>query len=294
MHSRLLFCLLLCFAATGQGQSPSTTATQRFEFLPGGLLFAPLSANVQEPRMGLRKELGSSRMKLDIGATLDLLQVSFDPAGHSRLRLGAELFTYALTTSAQGLRLQVDAVDGFFGGHIVFRRDLGPDVLSLRLRLLHLSAHLVDGHFSLSTGEWRDNRLPLPFTRDFGELLAAYTFPAAGMPLTLYSGLSYAAFVRPALIKRLGTLHGIEVNTADRLGTLFGKTSELYLACHLTVAGVPAYTGTTVAEAGIKLGAWEGSGVRVYVNYASGLDFFSEYYDERRAMWGAGFAFDIR
>jgi hypothetical protein len=116
------------------------TQQSRFTFLPGKLLLQPLTAYYQEPRVGLRKEMGNSRMKLDIGSSLDILEYSFSADSSKMLRLGADLFTYALTTNSEGFRLQVDAVDGFFGGHIVFQAGEERSRLSVRFRYLHLSA----------------------------------------------------------------------------------------------------------------------------------------------------------
>jgi hypothetical protein len=263
------------------------------QFLPGGTLFKPIVANPQEPRVGVRKEIGSSRLKLDIGSMLDFVQIPLNRSGTTNVRIGADFFTYALTTSAQGLRLQVDAVDGFFGGHIVMHTDQGERSLAIRLRLLHLSAHLIDGHFDNATGQWKNGQLPIPFTKDFGELVAAYTVPLGSTPLMVYSGVSYATLVRPTDVQRLMSLHGVEIRTPASFATAFGKAFELYGAYNLTLTGVPAYVGTNIIEAGLKFGTWDDIGVKFYINYVSGLEFFSQYYSVRRSMGGVGFTLDF-
>jgi hypothetical protein len=293
LTSRILFIavIVMCMLSTAYAQPSTPTDTSGFEFLPRGVVFPPLIANPQEPRVGVRKELGTSQLKLDIGSTVDLLEYTIND--HSRIRMGAELFTYALTTSAQGLRLQVDAVDGFFGGHITFQTETCNQVLTLRLRLMHLSAHLLDGHYDLAAGQWKDNRLPIPFTRDFGELLAAYGFPLKGISVLVYSGIDYATLVRPEDVQRLASLHGIQLDSGDKLGTAFGKPFAVYVADNLSFAGVPAYTGTNIAEVGVHFGSWSSTGLKLYVNYASGLEFFSQYYNVRRSQWGSGFTIDF-
>ena len=40
----------------------------------------------------------------------------------------------------------------------------------LRLRILHLSSHFIDGHFRLETTTWIDGQLPRPYSRDYAEL----------------------------------------------------------------------------------------------------------------------------
>ncbi len=289
----LLVLFLLCALANGWSQSQNTTVARTFEFLPAGVLFPPFAANADEPRIGIRKELASTRMKLDMGGTLDFLQYTFDDSACARLSLGAEIFALGLTTSAQGFRLQVDAIDGFYGGHILFRYDDGPRVYAARLRLMHHSAHLVDGHWNKATASWLNGKTPVAATQDFGELAAALTVPVAGMPLRIYSGAAYATLVRPGDIQRFSSLHGMELTTGERLGTAFGKPCEVYAAYNLTFAGVPAYVGTSVMEGGVKLGRWDGAGIKLYVNYVSGLEFFGQYFNERQEGWGAGFTLDL-
>lgn len=292
-HIALVLCFF-CSLAAGQDATTNPTEPQGLEFLPGAPLLPPLTANQQEPHVGLRKEIGSSRLKLDIGGSLDLLGYALDPDRSAQLRFGADFFTCALTTSFAGNRLQVDAVDGFFGGHIVYRAKAEKSALALRLRILHLSAHMVDGHIDPATETWRDNREPIPFTRDFGELMAAYSFSAGPIHVMPYAGLSYATLVRPEEINRWGALGGVEMNSGESTGRVFGKPFELYLADNLTVAGIPEWVGSNVFEVGAKFGTWEGSGMRVYLNYASGLELFSQYYNVRSNTWGIGFAFDVR
>ncbi|HEX9006923.1 MAG TPA: hypothetical protein VF889_06490 [Bacteroidota bacterium] len=289
----LLLLVLLSVLSDGWSQSQNTTVARTFEFLPAGTLFPPLAANADEPRIGIRKELASTRMKLDMGGTLDFLQYTFDDSASARLSLGAEIFALGLTTSAQGFRLQVDAIDGFYGGHVLFRLDDGPRVLAARLRLLHHSAHLVDGHWSNASGSWLNGRLPVATTQDFGELAGAFTVRVAGMPLRIYSGIAYATLVRPGDIQRVSSLHGLELNTGERLGAAFGKPCEAYAAYNLTLTGVPAYVGTNVLEGGVKFGLWDGTGIKLYVNYVAGLEFFGQYFNERQDGWGAGFTLDL-
>ena len=289
----LLFSLTCTITRIAVCQAPPPTHDEGFQFLPGGTLLKPLIANPQEPRVGVRKEIGTAQLKLDIGSMVDFVQFTANKSGTVRLRMGADFFTFALTTSAQGLRLQVAAVDGFFGGHIVMRADDGPRSLALRLRLMHLSAHLIDGNFDVATGQWKDGRMPIPFTRDFGELVAAYAFPIWTMPMLVYSGVVYATLVRPGDIKRIASIHGLEIRTDDQFPKVFGRPFAIYGAFNVTLAGVPAYVATNVIEAGVKFGGWDDIGLKFYVNYISGLDLFSQFYNVHRAMWGTGFTIDF-
>ena len=291
MRILTLVILLVLGALCSRAQTESLPRRAGTTFLPGGTLFPPLRADYQEPRTGVRKEAGTSRLKLDIGSSIDFLEYRTDTAG-SRLRLGADFFTYALTTSAQGLRLQVDAVDGFFGGHIVYAAPGDDGRLFIRLRLLHISGHLIDGHWDRSTMEWKDNKLPIPYTRDFGELTALYAWPGKALELSAYSGFSYATLVRPDNLSRYGTIHGIEIHTTGLTPSALGRPYSLYVADNLAVTGIPVCYGTNNMEFGVKLGEWNGTGIRLYGSYYHGLEVFSQYYYVRTDQWGIGFAFD--
>ncbi|MBI3195535.1 MAG: hypothetical protein HYZ34_13875, partial [Ignavibacteriae bacterium] len=132
-------------------------------FFPSGLNFMPFKANVAEARIGVFKFTETEEMKVDIGNTVDVFGYDI-PLSNIKLRVGADFFAYALTTGAQGLRLQIDAVDGFFGGNISFSQTTDSNIiLQSRLRILHRSAHLVDGHYVTPTHSWIDNLEPIPY-----------------------------------------------------------------------------------------------------------------------------------
>ena len=272
-------------------QTPRRTTASPWTFFPDKNLFPPLLAHYQEPRVGVRKQVGSANLKLDIGSTLDFLEYSF--AQDKKLRFGIDFFTYALTTTFEGARLQVDAVDGFFGGHILFHTFSKRRAFSLRLRILHLSAHFVDGHYDLDDNVWIDGRGPIPFTRNFGELVGAYEWITPGVSLMLYSGLNYAPHVAPEGIQRLSTIHGIQVHSDKLVSAVFGRPFNVFAADNFILSGASTYAGTNNLEFGMKFGEWSGNGLKLYVSYYSGLDIFSQYFDVRRSNWGVGFAFDF-
>ncbi|MEW6510166.1 MAG: hypothetical protein AB1428_04335 [Bacteroidota bacterium] len=282
----LILLALTLLARPAPGQQGDLAAGPAWTFLPGGAFVAPLTASEQEPRVGIQKEFGSSKLKLDIGSSIDVVEYR-DRA--NLIRLGFDFFTFALTTSAQGLRLQVDAVDGFFGGHVTFvpASEWGEGI-QLRLRILHQSGHLIDGHWDSNSGKWRDGKEPIPYTRDFGEFLAAYRWSWEDIAMRIYSGASYATLARPDDLARWGSLHGMEVYTTGLSGSLFDKPLIAYAAMHLALNGIPTYYVTERLEAGFKLGSWEGTGIRLHVSYRNGLEPFSQYYFVRREYWSGG------
>ncbi len=284
MGSNLIKLILLFLLSSATMRSQ----TDGFEFLPGETLFPPLLAHYQEPRTGLRKEIGSSRMKLDIGSMLEALEYRF-PESTSRLQLGIDFFTYALTTSNEGFRLQVDAVDGFFGGHLTFATGSENQFIT-RLRLLHVSAHFLDGHYDGTTSSWKGGRDPIPYTRDFGELIFAYNLDT--LTSRVYGGFGYATLVRPENIERFTYHLGAEFCHALG-GAVFGKPFNVFVAADLTISGIPEYQGTSNLEFGIKFGPMRKSGIKIYGGYYNGYEVFGQYYDVLTENWGIGFAFDF-
>ena len=265
---------------------PLTTALSqenpsRFSFFPDHVQFVPFLSNHEEPRVGIQQEIGSSRMKVGIGNMLDAIQYAWDG---DTLRWGVDFFVYALANDHKGFRLKIDAADGFFGMHFTLANG---SALKWRFRALHLSAHFVDGHFDEDLGVWDSGRPPIPFSRNYGELSAAYSFPA----VRLYAGASYAVVNKPAAIRRFAALCGSEVRLFDP--PYLHIAYHWYIAYHFALMGVPVYVGSNALECGIKIGEWTGKGLRVYLSYYSGLDNFGEYYDIRQEIWGVGFTFDF-
>ena len=213
------FTLLLALPhVTALGQEPPVPSSS--SFFPGGTLVVPYVGHMPEPVSGLRKEIGSSRMRLMIGAPLDVWELPLADDGSARFRVGIDFFVQALTTSSEGLRLQIDAADGCgSAGTSHPGGSFATPMLSLRLRILHLSGHMVDGHFDGETGTWKDGREPIPFTRDFGELSAAVSTSLSWLTVRGFAGASYATLIRPENIERWMLLGGFDLHTASLLSS---------------------------------------------------------------------------
>jgi hypothetical protein len=262
------------------------------ELFPKGIHFRPLFANQQEARFGVLYFTDNSNLKVDIGNSIDLVSIAF-PSCNSRLTFGADFFAYAYSTSFKGNRLQIDALDGFFGGNAVFSKKIENDRFITRFRIIHNSAHLVDGHFDQSIDKWIDNKKPIPFTKDFGELLFVHEKFINSVLLKYYGGVSYSTLIRPSDMKKYAFIVGTEISLLNALGKLTDKDNNLFIAYNFNLVGIPAYVGNNNIMLGNKFGAWYDKGLVIYINYYSGQNMLSEYYENKINKFGAGFLIDF-
>lgn len=263
-----------------------------FEFIPSGLHFQPLKGNNQEARLGLLYYTETSNLKVDIGNNIDLIGFSF-PGFKGRFTMGIEFMAYAYSTSYKGNRLQIDAVDGFFGGNGTFSKELENSRLFIRARIIHNSAHFVDGHYDLSLKSWINNQEPIPFTRDFGEILVAHDLAKKNYNLRYYAGGAYSTLIRPMDQKKYSLSAGTEFALENMFGKFFGKDENIFAAWHFELKGIPEYIGNNNLQLGLKFGQWRGKGLVFYLDYFSGSNMFSEYYKNRINRFGIGFNVDF-
>lgn len=264
---------------------------QEIELFPTGLHFLPFKANYQEARLGVLYYPNNGNLKVDLGNNVDLIKFSL-PEKEITLTLAVEFMGYALSTSYEGRRLQIDALDGFFGGNASFSKNFGGDKLISRFRIIHNSAHLVDGHWNTKKDNWINNDRPIPFTKDFGELSLGYILNPNFGYVRIYGTASYASLVRPNRLQKWSTYFGYELAFSDISGNILNKQTYLFLANQYNLIGLPDYKWNINTLLGIKFGKWNEKGVVFYLSYYSGSNPFSEYYSDRVNQFGIGFFVD--
>jgi hypothetical protein len=278
----ILFLLLITY---------SFPQSKKFELFPAGLNFIPLKANNQEARIGLIFFTENNNLKLDIGNNIDL--VNFNLSTKERLTAGIEFMAYALSTSYKGKRLQIDAIDGFFGGNLSYSNQFDWERILMRFRVIHNSAHLVDGHWDTGEGKWIDDYQPVPFAKDFAEYTFAYENESNFITLRGYSGFSYSFLIRPSNIKRLNLHSGFELALTKLLGSLLSEKENVFLAHHFILRGTAKFGGNNNSMLGVKFGDWKGKGILFYLSYYTGFDIFNAYYTRKVERFGIGFSVDF-
>ncbi|MFO7448359.1 MAG: hypothetical protein R6W90_18510 [Ignavibacteriaceae bacterium] len=271
--------------------SPQHAPVSGFEFLPPGLNFMPLKANNQEAKIGVLYHTATTNLKVDIGNNIDLFGYNF-PQSSARLTAGIEFLAYALSTSYKGNRLQIDAVDGFFGGNLSYSQISGDgDKVLVRLRIIHNSAHFVDGHYDAATKQWIDNLEPNPYTEDFGELTAGHQLNFNKTIFKYFGGFSYSTLIRPSDLNRYNFHAGFEL--AYPFGKLAGKDENIFLANYINTDGIGEYIINQQTMLGVKFGNWEEKGILLYLSYYTGGDIFGSYYKRKISKFAVGFSVDF-
>jgi len=286
--SKLTFFILLSALFAGSAYSQSDSSG--FKLFPTGNNFKPLLGNHQEARIGILYYTKNANLKVDIGNNIDLVSYSLPKM---RITAGIEFMAYALSTSYEGKRLQIDALDGFFGGNVSMSANYSSNRVLARLRIIHNSAHLVDGHYDRNLKTWIDDKEPIPYTRDFGEITLAHVVDFNPVEIKYYGSVSYSTLVRPSILKKYSYNAGYEIVLTDGLGKIWNEKLNLFTAYHFILAGVPEYRGSSNILFGAKLGEWEGKGFNLYISYYTGMNILSEYYNIHEDKFGIGFMVDF-
>lgn len=249
------------------------------------LLFEPVRASVYEPRVGAIIHAEDTRLRLDIGNAIDILR--FEPASLPALQwaLGAEFFTWTALRRTADFHFPVDAVDYLFG--IYASAVLAHDeqlALEGRLRVSHISAHLVDGSYEKATATWRNGQLPRVYSREFFELMLAARIDDVLRP---HLGVQYIYHIDPPDLGKFALQLG-----AEYMPRLAAHVHP-YIAYDLRLVHVGAFSAVHAAQVGARLGTRHGAGLNVFVVWYSGLGEHGEYHDQRFSWWGPGFTVEF-
>jgi hypothetical protein len=279
---KILWLIVLILSECVAGEADTT----RWELKPGKVDFPPFQASITEPRFGMSKSVATGTIKVDLGNSVDLIRLS---RGKDKIRervtaVGIDFFSYVRVTGWDGLRLQVDAIDGFFGGHITHTVPLNRCELQFRLRFLHLSAHYADGHYEQSAGQWKTNREPVPFTRDMADFTAAFRVG----DFRFYGLVEHAFHIRPSNQRRTWYQAGGEWF----LGHFGSRNLHPYVAQDVRRVGFESYSTNWSTILGLKWGEVYGSGINIFLRYYSGIGPYAEYSDIRTKEWSLGFSID--
>jgi Protein of unknown function (DUF1207) len=268
----MLFILLLISLS-------SIFAQEKLIIFPSNLLVQPFTANTLKPKLGFEFKNNKNELSLNIGSSIDLLHYQIDD--NAKLSFGADMFTYTLLRSQSDFHFPVDAVDYLFGFNFGYSRDN----YGARLRISHISAHFVDGHFNKDAAEWRDGRDPKVYSREFLEIISFYRINE----FRVYAGLTYIYSIDPTSIGTDQYQFGFEYFAKDLISSYLTP----YIAYDFRLINIYGYTGNNSLEAGLKYGYSEGRGFSVYLRYFAGYNIHGEYFDLKEKFTSFGFNLDL-
>ncbi|MHB9040763.1 MAG: DUF1207 domain-containing protein [Melioribacteraceae bacterium] len=252
-----------------------------FEYFPGDLSIHPFTANTLEPKLGFDFRLNSNQLWLNIGNSVDILQIK---KGYNTFSLGADLFTWTFLKKEDNFHFPVDAVDYLFGINLGYKRSAHNYSFGGRLRVSHISAHFVDGHFDGTQNQWKDGMKPRVYSREFVELLGFYKF----YNIRVYAGGTYLFHVDPVGIGRVTLQTGLEYFMKDFISSNLAP----YIAADGKLRTSDNRRNFSL-NIGLKFGKIEGRGLRLYYQYYNGYDINGEYYNLKREYSSLGINMDL-
>ncbi len=272
-----------------------------FDFFPSQLHFRPIKANYQEASLGFQHYAGTSDYKIDIGNTIDIAEFEYKK---TRFSLGAELMGYAFSTSYDQYLFQIDALDGLFSANAVF--SFSPNEENkyfLRYRILHNSAHFVDGYFLAKKEAVARNQIGT-FNRNFHEFTLSHEinsdvyfryYASAAFTIHAYTELNDPALHKSKLTNLKNQFYntGFEFVIKDILGSFIADSKNIFFNYHFNLDGAEEYFGNSNFMAGLKFGSWLERGVGFYASYYTGKDVFNKYFNNKVKRFGIGFFLDF-
>lgn len=275
---RKIFVVLLVFYIS------SLNGQTKVNLFPGKLNIQPFTANLLEPKLGSQFDMNNNELRLNIGNSLDLININ--SSSNNIWSIGADLFTFTLLRSETAFHFPVDAVDYLFGLNMGYKKVCGNgDEYGLRARISHISAHLADGHYDGNNNVWRNGHNPRVYSREFVELLPFYRF--SGM--RIYGGVTYIFHIDPVNLGKTNFQAGFdyfpEVTLLENIHPFVGYDIKL--------TDISKYKANNSIMAGIKFGYATGRGISLYYNYYSGNNFHGEYFDRPNEYSAIGFNLDL-
>lgn len=236
--------------------------------------FAAPMANPLEARVGSIAQFGDQTLRLDIGASIDLSEIFRDTVV-GWLRVGTDVMTYSRLRSEANFKLPVETIDFLFGFNAAWSAPHAP--LHARLRLGHISAHLVDGYAD-EAGTFTRQR-PFIFSREFAELLVGWTAGA----VRPYAGGTFVWSRLPRRAEPLIPQAGVDVRLP------LTTSLELRGGYDWKLLGVDGlYQGTHAAQLGVFVEMWNGRGILVSAYAYDGRSMHGMFFDQHDSYVGIG------
>ncbi len=256
---------------------------ERLEIFPDNLLIQPFTANIIEPKIGFLFHNNDNELRLDIGTSMDILRYKI--GRDKTISFGADLFTYTKLREEDNFHFPVEAVDYLFGINFGYLKQFENYKIGCRLRLSHISAHLVDGRFEKTNGKWLNNRLPRVYSREFVEV---FPFVSIGN-LRAYMGFTYIYHIDPSHLGKKNYQFGFDYYLVDLLANYITP----FVAYDQKYVKINNESWNKSLNVGIKLGKPNGKGISLYYHYYKGKSVHGEFYEYDKEYNAIGINLDL-
>jgi len=238
------------------------------------LLFKPLTANTFEPRVGALFQFGEKKLRLDIGTSLDLMNVY--QQYKDKINIGTDFFTFTRLRSEGNFKFPVETSDYFFGINGSYKTEISKLPFSVRFRLAHISSHLVDGLAIDSIFK----RRTFVYSREFVDLLAAVNVS----DFRLYVGSQYVFSTKPKTPNPINPQLGFDYNEP------INKWLRIIAGYDFKLVGINGvYSGVNTAQLGMMLQTEENIGILINLNAFQGKSIHGMFFMEEDSYIGLGF-----
>ncbi|MFH1050206.1 MAG: DUF1207 domain-containing protein [bacterium] len=258
-----------------------TTFLFTLQILPAQnkLLFTPLSANVFEPRVGAMYQFDDEKLRLDIGTSVDLLEIYKND--NSEIRFGTDFFTFTRLRSEGRLKFPVETSDYFFGVNFSNKFKYNGLDMSSRLRVAHISSHLVDG----LSDEGKFDKMPFVYSREFIDFVLAADIKG----FRPYAGVNFVFSTQPKDVNTLIPQFGLEF-PVKTLKTATKDFLELKLSYDFKLGGNEhKYLPIHSVQVSCLFLTWEKMGVSLNVNGYTGPSMHGMFYRDIDRYISTGF-----
>lgn len=238
------------------------------------LLFKPFHAHTFEPRIGSFYQFDDEKLRLDIGYSHDLK--TFD-LNKSKIAIGADFFTYTRLRSNGRFKFPVETSDYFFGLNGSFKTLINDKEFGLRLRISHISSHLVDGY----TVDGQFIKPPFTYSREFLDLAAGYYI---WKKLRLYAGINYVFSTIPKNVEPITPQIGFdyEYNLINNIELVTGLD-------HRLVGIDEVYIANNTFELGLNFITSDKSKINLSYIFMDGRSIHGMFYQDFDNYSGLGF-----
>lgn len=233
-------------------------------------------ANPLEARVGSFYQPNVDRLRLDIGQTIDMTE--HEIGNGWKAGIGADAFILTRLRSEGNFKFPVETSDYFFGVQASAHGNINATPVGARLRLSHISTHLVDG--SADAQGVFFPRKPFVYSREFADV-SAYAMMG---PMRLYAGMTWIWSTQPRNVGRIVPQIGIDTRYAIATNMMLEAGYDLRVS---EVAGITLPTHSI--QCGLKQAFSKRTGIWFGLIASTGRSIHGMYHTEREDFVGYGF-----